>query len=132
MFMTDYDKELDEIINAIINACEASSIGEITPALFEEMMDRAKELHNELLYQAKLDGAIEELEECWNQGVKNNSLELEDAYLSERIDMLKSMRENPHTHVIRGHADGSGRRSCAVCRFPEDRLATLKGQKEKL
>lgn len=35
-------REIRNIINAIVNACEASSVGEITPAQFEEMMTEAE------------------------------------------------------------------------------------------
>lgn len=59
--MSDFSEQLDEVLEAIINACEAASVGEITPAIFEEMMVNSKASILALIEKEKLEIVLAEL-----------------------------------------------------------------------
>lgn len=41
---------------------------------------------------------IDELQQCWDNGVRNNSLEAEDAYITERLAQLAQPPQEQESH----------------------------------
>lgn len=55
------DNEIHEILTAVINACEASSVGEIPPYQFDEMIKEAKAQLTKYIEERERLARIDEL-----------------------------------------------------------------------